>query len=119
MHDNVFRRWISNCSSQNRFCRKSPRYPFFRYTASILKRRRFLKNSFVATMGVVAGASGINAVSPWLFREPSGVDTNTSLWTHFQPRHNPPLTKDLRADVVIVGGGYTGLSAAYHVACRG
>src|SRR5262249_53578981 len=86
---------------------------------SILNRRRFLKKSFVATMGVVGGASGINAVSPWLFREPSGVDTNTSLWMRFQPRHNPPLTKDLRADVVIVGGGYTGLSAAYHVAWRG
>ena len=31
----------------------------------------------------------------------------------------PALTEDLRADVVIVGAGYTGLSAAYHLAKSG
>src|SRR5262245_28259336 len=37
----------------------------------------------------------------------------------FQPRHNPPLRHDLTVDVAIIGGGYTGLSAAYHVARAG
>jgi gamma-glutamylputrescine oxidase len=33
----------------------------------------------------------------------------------FQPPHNPPLTTDLDVDVAVIGGGYTGLSAAYHI----
>jgi len=86
---------------------------------TLLNRRTFLKRSLTATMGAVAGASGINAVSPWVLREPLGVDTNVSLWMPFQPRHNPPLTNDLKVDVAIIGGGYTGLSAAYHVARAG
>jgi glycine/D-amino acid oxidase-like deaminating enzyme len=32
-----------------------------------------------------------------------------------QPPHNPPLTTDLDLDVAVIGGGYTGLSAAYHI----
>jgi glycine/D-amino acid oxidase-like deaminating enzyme len=32
-----------------------------------------------------------------------------------QPPHNPPLTTDLDVDVAVIGGGYTGLSAAYHI----
>jgi gamma-glutamylputrescine oxidase len=81
-----------------------------------LNRRGFLKKSLITTMGAVAGASGFNAVSPWVLREAPGVDTNGSLWAHFQPPHNPPLRKDLAVDVAIIGGGYTGLSAAYHIA---
>jgi NADPH-dependent 2,4-dienoyl-CoA reductase/sulfur reductase-like enzyme len=30
---------------------------------------------------------------------------------------NEPLRGSHKADVVIVGGGYTGLSAAYHIRC--
>ncbi|MEM8752403.1 MAG: FAD-binding oxidoreductase, partial [Pseudomonadota bacterium] len=32
---------------------------------------------------------------------------------------HPPLRGDARADVCVVGGGYTGLSAALHLATRG
>ena len=31
----------------------------------------------------------------------------------------PPLTESVRADVAIIGGGYTGLSAALHLAEAG
>lgn len=31
----------------------------------------------------------------------------------------PPLCADVRADIVVIGAGYTGLSAALHVACAG
>lgn len=44
-----------------------------------------------------------------------------SLWaaTAAPPRDFPALAKDVQADVVIVGGGYTGLSAALHIASDG
>ena len=84
-----------------------------------MNRRRFLKKSLLATTGVVVGATGIDVVSPWILREHPGVDTNVSLWMRVQPPHNPPLKKDLTVDVAVIGGGYTGLSAAYHVACAG
>ena len=35
------------------------------------------------------------------------------------PVHAPPLAADLRVEVAVVGGGYTGLSAALHLAERG
>jgi gamma-glutamylputrescine oxidase len=84
-----------------------------------LDRRRFLTNSLVAAAGTAAGALGINALSPYILRERPGVDTNRSYWMRFQPPHNPPLTKDLEVDVAVVGGGYTGLSSAYHLARDG
>lgn len=62
------------------------------------------------------GALGLNAFSPILLPERTGVDTNHSLWMRLQPPHNPPLAADLAVDVAIVGGGYTGLSSAYHIA---
>ncbi|UNU72657.1 FAD-binding oxidoreductase [Moraxella nasovis] len=40
------------------------------------------------------------------------------LWHDTAPKtvHYPPLTDDITADVCVVGGGYTGLSAAIHLA---
>lgn len=84
-----------------------------------LDRRRFFKKGLLAAVGAAAGALGTNALSPYIFRAPPGVDTNHSFWMRFQPPHNPPLTKDLAVDVAVVGGGYTGLSAAYHLARDG
>ncbi len=42
-------------------------------------------------------------------------DNNESYWVQFLPQINPPLDNDLSVDVAVIGGGYTGLSAAYHI----
>ena len=50
-----------------------------------------------------------------------GLDAAPSLWraTADALRPLPPLGGDTQADVVIIGGGYTGLSAAHHLAACG
>src|SRR5512132_4574504 len=56
-----------------------------------------------------------------MLHAPTSSDPPASAWT---PAAEPlpvtrPLEGDRRADVVIVGAGYTGLSAALHLAERG
>lgn len=41
-------------------------------------------------------------------------DTPDSFWLAEPYTSNPPLTGRIRADIAIIGGGITGLSAAYH-----
>ena len=78
-------------------------------------RRRFLKNSALAGGSVLLGAGGLNVISPWIWREPLPLDQNRSYWARSQPPQNPPLTQDLQVDVAVLGGGLTGLSAAYFI----
>jgi len=40
-------------------------------------------------------------------------EPHQSYWAKSQPPHNPPLTENITADVVLLGGGFTGLSSAY------
>lgn len=51
---------------------------------------------------------------------PIDVDENRSLWALGAPQRDPcpALVGDAAADVVIVGGGFTGMSTAYHLARR-
>ena len=44
-----------------------------------------------------------------------------NLWHATAPAapETPPLTSDVTADVAIIGGGFTGLSAALHLAEKG
>jgi gamma-glutamylputrescine oxidase len=78
-------------------------------------RRRFLKNSAWAGGAAIVGAAGLNRISPWIWRESLPLEPNGSFWAGSQPPQNPKLAEDLIVDVVVLGGGFTGLSSAYFV----
>jgi gamma-glutamylputrescine oxidase len=78
-------------------------------------RRRFLKQATIAGGGALLGTVGLNQISPRIWREPFVFETNSSYWARAQPPQNPPLTADIAADVAVLGGGFTGLSAAYYI----
>ncbi len=42
-------------------------------------------------------------------------DRNESLWAKDTAPLSPPLNSDLKVDVAVIGAGYTGLSAAFHI----
>lgn len=52
--------------------------------------------------------------------EKTDIDDNRSLWASYTDDYqpNPPLTQNIDVDVVVVGGGYTGTSAAYYLSQR-
>lgn len=78
-------------------------------------RRRFLKRAAFSAGGVALGAAALNELSPEIWPEPHQFDSNGSYWARSQPPQNPPLQQDISVDVAIVGGGLTGLSAAYYL----
>lgn len=80
--------------------------------AEPISRRTFLKLSAVAVGGAAAVAVGATMAS----EETNAFDPLDSFWAREQPPPNPPLTEDIRADVAVIGGGFTGLSAAWHLA---
>jgi len=81
----------------------------------ISNRRGFLKSSALAGGGVLLGAAGLNQVSPLIWHEPPKIEPNDSFWAGSQAPQNPKLATDLTVDVAVVGGGFTGLSAAYFI----
>ncbi|MFZ8396234.1 NAD(P)-binding protein, partial [Staphylococcus aureus] len=72
----------------------------------------------LATAGTVAGAAFVDAVSPAVFRESVDVDENAGHWAAALPAPLPALERDLDADVVVIGAGLTGLSAAWRLRTR-
>ncbi len=74
-----------------------------------------MKSAALGAGGALAGAAGLNALSPWIWRERLRIEPNSSFWARSQPPLNPPLADDLSVDVAVVGGGLSGLSAAYYV----
>jgi glycine/D-amino acid oxidase-like deaminating enzyme len=55
-----------------------------------------------------------------LLPETLEIDDNHSLWVSQMPdyRPNPPLRAAVEADLAIIGGGFTGVSTAYHFSRR-
>ena len=80
-------------------------------------RRKFLKKAAVASGGALLGTVGLNQLSPSIWREPLVFEPNHSYWARSQPPQNSPLTSDITVDVAVIGGGLTGLSAAYYIRC--
>ena len=78
-------------------------------------RRRFLKKAAFAGGGALLGTVSLNQISPRIWREPLVFEPNQSYWARSQPPQNPSLTDDIAADVAVLGGGFTGLSAAYYI----
>ena len=80
-----------------------------------LTRRDVLKRGGIAAAGALAAGAAVNAAAPFVWRERINVDPNRSHWSRALPQANPPLKRSLDADVVIVGGGLTGLATAFHL----
>ena len=78
-------------------------------------RRRFLKNAVFVGGGALLGSVGLNQISPAIWREPLVFEANRSYWARSQPPQNSSLTDDIVVDVAVLGGGFTGLSAAYYI----
>jgi gamma-glutamylputrescine oxidase len=78
-------------------------------------RRCFLKTAALAGGGAALSVAGLNEISPKIWREPIVFEPNQSYWARSQPLQNPPLKENITADVVVLGGGFTGLSSAYYM----
>ncbi len=75
--------------------------------------------------GLTAAAQATAWTWPILGRlmpeRPLEIDDNTAIWATAYTsdyRPGPPLRGALRADVAIIGGGFTGVSTAYHMSRR-
>lgn len=78
-----------------------------------MNRRKLLKNVMFTAAGTAAASTGVNFLGPIVFPEEMVFEDNRSYWAKIPSRTNPSLNADVEADVVIIGGGFTGLSTAY------
>jgi gamma-glutamylputrescine oxidase len=78
-------------------------------------RRDFLKKTAALGAGGVASTLAINAAAPHVLPETMVFEPNQSFWSRVLPPPNPSLDRDLLVDVAVIGGGFTGLSAAYYL----
>jgi gamma-glutamylputrescine oxidase len=78
-------------------------------------RRNFLKTTTLTGAGGMAGAIVLNSFSPYVLPERTVFDPNHSYWSNALPSIGPPLQQNIDADVAVIGGGLTGLSAAYYL----
>lgn len=77
-----------------------------------LSRRNFLKLAGLSAGGVALAGTGAIAL---MDEQPAIFEPNNGFWALAQPPANPPLAQNIQVDVAVIGGGYTGLSAACHL----
>ncbi len=82
---------------------------------SKLGRRKLLKSAAITGAGTIVGAAGVNSLAPMLLPEEMVFEPNHSHWAKALPPANPALHVDLEAEVAVIGGGFTGLSTAFHL----
>ncbi len=81
-----------------------------------LSRRELLKKSAMAAGGVAGAALAAEIITPLAVKEKLVFDSiENTLYAKDQPKKNKPLDQNLEVDVAVIGGGYTGLSSAYHI----
>lgn len=78
-------------------------------------RRGLLKKCAVTAGGIAAAGIAAELVVPALVKERTVFEDNESFWALHRIPRSPSLDRDVEADVAVIGGGYTGLSAAYHM----
>ena len=78
-------------------------------------RRRFLQRVTWAGAGVLGGGAALNAITPLAIRPDRDFEANVSYWARSLPPPAASLGSDRDADVVVIGGGLTGLATAYHL----
>jgi len=78
-----------------------------------VSRRNFLR--IAALAGGSTAVAGIG-LPPLIGEREAIFDPNDSYWALEKTSPSPPLQEDLNVDVAIIGGGYTGLSTAWHLA---
>jgi len=82
---------------------------------SNLDRRKLLKTAAITGTAGVLGAASVNSLSPSVLPDNLVFEPNRSHWAKALPPANSPLLEDLTADVAVIGGGFTGLSTAFHL----
>ncbi|HJY16705.1 MAG TPA: FAD-dependent oxidoreductase, partial [Xanthobacteraceae bacterium] len=78
-------------------------------------RRRFLQRVTWAGAGVLGGGAALNAITPLAIPPERDFEANGSYWARSLPAPAASLGSDRDADVVVIGGGLTGLATAYHL----
>lgn len=82
---------------------------------AVTNRRGFLKTATVAGVATAATTGTINAVFPALLPEKTSFEANRSYWSDALLPEGPPLERDVEADIAVIGGGLTGLSAGFYL----
>lgn len=84
-----------------------------------------LKKSINHGISTVFSGLGKATSASWplfgkIFPENLDLDDNASLWANLAPPYTPAptLERDIDADIAIIGGGFTGISTAYHFSSR-
>ncbi|MGB1253106.1 MAG: NAD(P)/FAD-dependent oxidoreductase [Candidatus Promineifilaceae bacterium] len=70
--------------------------------------------------GMFTAARGVSRFGYPLSWENMEIDENRSVWASYTPNYEPlpALNGTIDADLAVIGGGYTGISTAYHFSQR-